>query len=371
MAEKTEKPTEKKRRDAAKKGQTVKSRDSVALAVIVAGVTSAPACFDLMRVLRPVATVMSAERMPNPGDYLLACGRLFLTMTLPFVLICTLAGVVPALLQSRFALATDAIRIDFAALNPVNGIKKLFSLRSLKELVKAIFYLAITVVVAWLYLDRYGSTLIASRYADGLSLGHVWSTLLSRLVLLFVVCALPVLVLDVLVEYLLHGRDLKMDRHEVKQEHKQTEGNQEIKGRLRELREELLSEEIKRNIEQSTFILANPTHIAIGIYLNPDIVPLPFVSVRETNARARAVLRHAKAKGVPIVRAIALARSVYKRSPRRYSFVSLDDLDGVMRVLVWLREIEAANRFPDEPVQQESDFDQIECQEESGAATKE
>ncbi|WP_175924701.1 EscU/YscU/HrcU family type III secretion system export apparatus switch protein, partial [Burkholderia latens] len=112
------------------------------------------------------------------------------------------------------------------------------------------------------------------------SVGHLWVQLTVDLILLFMVCAVPVVLLDALVEYFLHYKNLKMDRHEVKQEHKNNEGNPEIKDRRREVHIELLSGEVKANIRQSDFMLANPTHIAIGIYLNPAIAPLPFVSVR-------------------------------------------------------------------------------------------
>ncbi|WP_323117704.1 EscU/YscU/HrcU family type III secretion system export apparatus switch protein [Burkholderia alba] len=344
MAEKTEQPTAKKLRDAAKKGQTFKSRDLVALAVVAVGTVSASVLVDLTRVMAEFVRMATTAAYPDPSAYALAWAKRFLGIAGPFVLICAVAGVLPSLLQSRFTLAVDAIRFDFEALDPIKGMKRLFSWRSVKDVAKALLYVAVLAVTVRVFADLYHRDVFGLFRARPALLGHMWLVLTIRLVLLFLACALPVLTLDAAFEYFLHRRELKMDKHEVKQEYKESEGSHEIKSKRREIHQELLSEEIKANVEQSDFIVANPTHIAIGIYVNPDVVPIPFVSVRETNARALAVIRHAEASGVPVVRNVALARAVYRNSPRRYSFVSPDDIDGVMRVLIWLREVEAVNR---------------------------
>ncbi|MBO2958276.1 EscU/YscU/HrcU family type III secretion system export apparatus switch protein [Burkholderia pseudomallei] len=344
MAEKTEKPTAKKLRDAAKKGQTFKARDIVALIVIATGALAAPALVDLTRIAAEFVRIASTGAQPNPGAYAFAWAKLFLRIAAPFVLLCAAAGALPSLVQSRFTLAVESIRFDLTALDPVKGMKRLFSWRSAKDAVKALLYVGVFALTVRVFAGLYHADVFGLFRARPALLGHMWIVLTVRLVLLFLLCALPVLILDAAVEYFLYHRELKMDKHEVKQEYKESEGNHEIKSKRREIHQELLSEEIKANVEQSDFIVANPTHIAIGVYVNPDIVPIPFVSVRETNARALAVIRHAEACGVPVVRNVALARSIYRNSPRRYSFVSHDDIDGVMRVLIWLGEVEAANR---------------------------
>ncbi|KVP66717.1 type III secretion system protein [Burkholderia ubonensis] len=354
MAEKTEKPTAKKLRDAAKKGQTFKARDIVALVVIATGALTAPTLVDLTRIAAEFVRIASTGAQPNPGAYALAWAKLFLRIAAPFVLLCAVAGVLPSLVQSRFTLAVESIRFDLTALDPVKGMKRLFSWRSAKDAVKALLYVAVFAIAVRLFIDLYHHDVFGLFRARAALLGHMWIVLTIRLVLLFLLCALPVLIIDAAVEYFLYHRELKMDKHEVRQEYKESEGNYEIKSRRREIHQELLSDEIKANIEQSDFIVANPTHIAIGIYVNPDIVPIPFVSVRETNARALAVIRHAEEHGVPVARNVALARSIYRNSPRRYSFVNQDDIDGVMRVLIWLKEVEAVNRGgspPERPLQ--------------------
>ncbi|KVD78018.1 type III secretion system protein [Burkholderia sp. ABCPW 14] len=346
MSEKTEKPTAKKLRDAAKKGQTFKSKDITAVVVLAVAAVATGAIVDLRRIAFEFARVAMTGATPDAAEYFKHWVRLFFMLITPFVLVCAAAGALPSLVQSRFTLAVESIKFDLTALDPMKGLKKLFSWRAAKEVVKALLYLAVSAAAVWIFIGSAHREISQLFRADPALLGHMWVKLTGRFVLLFLVCAVPVLLMDAIVEYFLYYKDLRMDKHEVKQEHKESEGNPEIKSKRREVHMELLSEAVKSNIEQSDVILANPTHIAIGIYMNADVVPMPFVSVRETNARALAVIRYAEEKGVPVVRDIPLARAVYRRS-RRFSFVSNDDFEAVMRVLIWLKQVEASSTGTD------------------------
>ncbi|SIT44968.1 Secretion apparatus protein BsaZ [Paraburkholderia ribeironis] len=343
MAEKTEKPTEKKLRDEAKKGQTFKSKDIVAAIMLAVGATAVSSVVDLRHVMVALASMATSGSMPDPQTYMRGWTLVFLRMIAPFVLLCAAAGALTSLVQSHFTLAVQAVKFDLTAISPAKGFKMLFNWRTVKEVVKALLYVAVCVVTVWIFVRNSHRELFQAFRADAFVLGHLWIKLTVRLVVIFLLCSIPVLLLNVLLEYFLYVKDLKMEVHEVKREYRESQGNPEVKSKRRWIHMELLSEGVKAAIEQSNLLLANPTHIAIGIYLDPNIVMLPFVSVRETNARALAVIQYAESVGVPVVRDIALARSVY-RSSRRYSFVSGQDFEAVMRVLGWLKDVEAANR---------------------------
>ncbi|WP_175924613.1 EscU/YscU/HrcU family type III secretion system export apparatus switch protein [Burkholderia latens] len=342
MAEKTEKPTPKRLRDAAKKGQTFKAKDITTVLELTVGALVLTAVIDVRRVMSVFVAFGASEHLPPIDAYVADVGTEFLHIVLPFIGICIVVSALPSLILSRFALATEVIKFDLNAINPINGFKKIFNVKTLKEALKAVLYLLVSAATVKIFVAQKLRELFHSFNAPIASVGHLWVQLTVDLILLFMVCAVPVVLLDALVEYFLHYKNLKMDRHEVKQEHKNNEGNPEIKDRRREVHIELLSGEVKANIRQSDFMLANPTHIAIGIYLNPAIAPLPFVSVRQTNARALAALRYAEEVGVPVVRDIELARSVFRHS-RLYTFVDVADLRRVFEVLKWLQEVEQAN----------------------------
>lgn len=343
MAEKTERPTAKKIRDAARKGQTFKSKDIATFVTLAAGAISVAWVVDLTRLKMEFARMASLAVQPDAGEYIFGWEMLFLRIAIPFVVICAFTGMLPSLVQSRFTLALEAIRFDLTAVDPVKGIHRLLSWRSVKDALKALLYvIAFLVAVRAFAAIHHGDVFGLFRARPDL-LGHMGVVLTVRLVLLSLLCALPVIVIDTVVEYFLHYKEMKMEKSEVTKENKDNEGDRKLKAKRREIHQELLSNEIKENIEQSNFILANPTHIAIGIYLNPGIVPIPFLSVRETSGRAIAAIRHAEASGVPVVRNVSLARSIYRNCPRRYSFVNHEDVDAVLAVLIWLKQVEIAH----------------------------
>lgn len=135
-----------------------------------------------------------------------------------------------------------------------------------------------------------------------------------------------------------------MEKHEVKQEHKDHNGNPEIKQRRRQIGEEL-SGQVQADVAGSSMILANPTHIAVGIFTHPDYPGVQFVSVRERGNRARKVIALAEKWGIPVVRDIPVARAVYFKV-RRYQFVPAELTAPIARILAWLKDIERNHAEP-------------------------
>ena len=338
---KTEKPTHKKKRDAAQKGQSFKSKDLITTCLILVGVEimlHSPLLSGLIPEIRQL--LLSGYDIPIKS-YVTAILWSGLKLLLPFILLCFVSAAFPTLLQTGFMMAVKALKINPGALNPVNGFKKLFSLRTLKELVKTFLYLGCFIVAGKLFWDQQASVILRQVHASPADLMAEWGQLLHKLMLLCLACLVVVVVLDILAEYFLHIKDLKMDKQEVKREYKEQEGNQEIKAQRRSMHHELLSEQTKADIERSRVIIANPTHIAIGIYQNLAITPIPFISVMEKNQRALAVRAWAEKCGVPVVEDIRLARKIF-RTHKPYSFVQLDELEAIMRLLMWLEEVENA-----------------------------
>lgn len=338
---KTEKATPKKKKDAAKKGQSFKSKDLIISCLILFGaqyLINFTAVAELMTLWRRIIETGFTHDLT---DYAKVVFWAALKIFIPFLLLCIAASALPTLLQTGFLIASKALKINFGALNPVNGFKKLFSLRTAKDVIKSVLFLASFVIAAIIFWEKNRSVVFSQVNASPQHLLPIWGQLFSALVYLCLSCALAVLVLDALAEYFLHMKDLKMDKQEVKREHKEQDGDPEIKSKRKELHMALLSEQTKSDIENSKVIVTNPTHIAVGIYLNKDIVGIPFISVLETNQRALAVRTYAKKVGVPIVENVRLARRIFK-THRKYSFVSLEELDEVIAILEWLQQVENA-----------------------------
>lgn len=268
-------------------------------------------------------------------------------LALPFIAVCTLVGFAATLLQTGFTLATEAIKLNFKALNPVEGIKKIFSMRTVKELVKSLCYLVVFAATCHSLIQQDLRQALTLYRADMAGLVVVWVALVVKAVMVFIAWSIFVLLADLVVEYFLHFKDMKMDKHEVKQEHKESDGNPQIKSARRRAHQDLLSGEEMAAVRNSEVVLANPTHIAMAVYFNPEVASLPFIALRCTNLKAKAAIAYAEKIGVPVVRNIPLTRRLF-HSYSQYSFISLEDdvLMDVMDVLIWLRQVEAAGIAP-------------------------
>lgn len=347
MAEKTEKPTDKRRKDSAKKGQTFKSKDLTTTVCLLLGLylISHYLRFDDFISLYSMVMLNNSEISVN--DFLTELMRIFFLMTLPLIAVFSITGIAITLLQTRFSIATEAIKLNFKALNPVEGAKKIFSMRTLKELIKSICYLLVFAATCYHLIRNDLKQALAVVNGNLHELISNWVALALKAVIVFVVFSLVVLIADFMVEYFLHFKELKMDKHEVKRERKENDGNPEIKGARRRMHHEILSGEEMSAIRNSEVVMANPTHIAIAIYFNPDVASLPFIALRVTHQKAKAAIAYAKKMGIPVVRDIPLTRKIYK-TYRQYSFISLNDeaLMEIMNVLIWLRQVEVAGMEP-------------------------
>lgn len=340
---KTELPTKKKLKDAAKKGQIFKSRDLIVTVLLIVGIIYLIYLFsvgELVKITRDTLTSFSREK--NIHQLANQFFFLFIKLNLLLIFLSIVATAIPSLFQAGFIMATKALKLNFNAFNPINGLKKIFSLRNVKDFIKAILYLSsfsIALYIGWL---KNKSLLFSQLNTTPNKIILIWGEILKSMLFIVLVSIVVILIIDTFAEYFLYIRDHKMDKQEVKREYKEQESNPEVKFKRRSLHQELLSDQDKINIKESKAIIVNPTHIAIGIFFDPDILPAPVISLVEKNQRALLTRKYAKEQGVPVVENIPLARRLFK-THSKYNLVSLDELDAVLRILVWLQDIENNN----------------------------
>ncbi|WP_265524847.1 EscU/YscU/HrcU family type III secretion system export apparatus switch protein, partial [Providencia rustigianii] len=165
-------------------------------------------------------------------------------------------------------------------LNPIAGFKKIFSLNSLKELIKAILYLLVFSISAATFFVVWRQEIFMLYRTTINGMMSSWVTLCILFVFVFLAVAVFIVVIDAIAEFFLFIKNLKMEKQEVKKEFKDNEGDPHIKSARKGLHQEILSEEVKSNVRNSTFIMANPTHIAMLIYYDSNIAPLPFLMAK-------------------------------------------------------------------------------------------
>ncbi len=340
---KTEQPTEKKKRDASKKGQIWRSQDLITLIMLFGGICLLRYGFSLADIIRHLLQTGGDGFQMSVPEYVKKMLTVFFKITAMMIGGTMLLSVLPNLLMSRFRLASQAVKIDFAALNPVAGFKKIFNLRTVKDSVKACLYLVVFICAAKVFWTTHRIQILGLYRLTPQGSATALRDLAFGLAATLLGAALVVALIDMLLEYVLYIRELKMTREEVRREFKDQFGTPEIKQERRRLGHELLSGEVMANVEQSNFVLANPTHIAIGIYINPEISILPFISVMEIDEHALAVIARAREIGIPVIRDIPLARRIFEQN-RRYSFVSEDCLEEIGNVLRWLMDVEKSRQ---------------------------
>lgn len=344
-ASKTEKPSTKKKKDAAKRGQSFKARDVVVACLTFCGVFFV---IWLGSVAEIGAALTMVIRKGFEVDLQLYVAKVLLAglkVILPIIFLSIVATAIPSLIQSGFSWADAAMKLNFGALNPIKGLKKIFSLRTFKDFVKTLLYLicfGVSAVLAWWW---HRGLIFSQINASIPEIVDIWGQLIISLVLISLGAVMIIIILDALAEFFLYLKDLRMDKQEVKRETKEQDGDPLIKTLRRQAHIELLTLQEQDDIQNSKMIIANPTHIAIGIYFKPEISPIPYVSVRQRNQRALAVRKYAEKIGVPVIVDVALARRIYN-THTLYSMVEMDVIYPVVHLLLWLQEVEMAGMDP-------------------------
>lgn len=344
MAQKTEKPTDKRRRDTARKGQSFRSRDLVTSVILCCGIIFMVNSFSLKPFITFYTNILVKSDFTEISimTYLSSLMNVFFEIIFSFFFVCVCSGFLITLIQTRFAIASEGLKPNLNALNPIQGFKKLFNVKTVKELVKSICYLiALCLTICHFFQKKYLKYLLSTTNMNINGLIYKWITVTENFVFTFIELSSIILVVNFIAEYFIHLNEMKMDKHEVKQEFKENEGNPEIKSARKRAHINILSGEEMAAIKNSEVIIANPTHIAIAVYFNPEVALFPFIALRCSNMKAIAAIKYAEQNGIPVVRNIKLARKLYQ-TYQQHSFISPDDelLLSVMEVLIWLQQVE-------------------------------
>lgn len=317
-SEKSEEPTQKKMDDARGKGQIPRSKELTTLLL-----TLSAAVFLLMyggQMMSEFIALMTkglsfdrdiAFDLLKLFDLVIAITIAAINMVLPFFLLMVLIALVAPTLLGGWAFSAKAMAPKMSKLNPVSGIKRMFSSTALIELFKALakFVLVIAMAVYFLY-QTFGEVL-------GLGLEPLESALMHSATLIiqaFIFVSLSLIIvaaIDVPFQLWKHNSQLKMTKQEVKEEHKQQEGNPEVKGRIRQVQREMSQRRMMQQVPEADVIITNPTHFAVALKYDPDTMPEPLVLAIGSDFMAAQMRTIATENNITIVEAPPLARALY------------------------------------------------------------
>ncbi len=339
-AEKTEQPTPKKLRDARTKGQVVKSKEVVSTALILSLIATLMSFSDYYMEHLGQLMLMPETYMNLPFGLALQLmvENLFQEMIylcLPLLVVAALVVIVAHLAQYGFLLSGESIKPDLKQINPVEGAKKIFSIRSLVDFLKSIIKVALLSLLVWTTLAGNLDSLIRLPGCGMGCIAPVIGLLLEQLLLVCGVGFVLISALDYAFERYQHSKQLRMSKDEIKREYKEMEGSPEIKSKRRQFHQELQLSNLRDDVKRSSMIVANPTHIAIGIRYVKGETPLPVVTLKHTEALALQVRRIAEEENIPVLQRVPLARALYQDS-HVDQYIPADLIQATAEVLRWL-----------------------------------
>ena len=236
--------------------------------------------------------------------------RLSIALFGPPVAIALIVGVFVNYVQIGALFAPKAAKPDTKRINPGTALKNIFSRKNLVELIKSIVKIAV-LSAAVTYILWKGMPALAMIFHCGLEcLMAVLGALFREMAVYVSLAFMVVAVADYAFQKRAHIRSLRMTKDEVKRDFKESEGDPEMKGRRRSLFMEIMNTHETANVRRSSIIVANPVHLAVGLYYRREQTPLPVVTLKEQGKNARRIVAIARREGVPVMVNVPLARSL-------------------------------------------------------------
>lgn len=316
--ERTEDPTERRKQQAREKGQVARSKEMGTAFVLVSAAIAFMWFGDWLyegarNVFQTMFTIDRQQAFDTTKIYE-AFGIAFGFIMWPvliifaFVLVATFFG---NSWLGGISFSTKAMAPKFSRMNPLNGFKRMFGIQALVELVKAIAKFSVVAVSAYFLLKwQFVDILQMSMGQMPNMIGNALDILLWMFLLLC--CSIfLIVVIDAPFQLWKHNKDLRMTKQEVKDEHKDTEGSPEVKGRIRRLQMEMANRRMMQEVPKADVVVTNPTHYAVALKYEDGGSQAPVLLAKGTDETAAKIREIALEYDIPLVQSPALARSIY------------------------------------------------------------
>ena len=336
--EKTEDATEKKLSQAREEGNIPRSRDLSSAALLI--VAAASLYMVGMLIVTDLTELFSFNfRIAREDlfDKALMIHHLYESIMATIdsmtvlMTIMAIAGIVGTVALGGFNFSWKAVQPKASKLDPIQGIKRMFSVQSLVELLKSILKVALVGGVATLVLLYYLPTLEDLTFeSTGTALTHTVEILLWAFI--FVSSSLVIIAaIDVPFQAWQHKDKLKMTKQEVKDEHKQSEGDPQVKGRIRQLQRQAAMTRMMADVPEADVIITNPTHFSVALKYEQDTGKAPVLVAKGPDFIALKIREVGNYYDIPVIQSPALARAVY-----RYTEIGDEIPEGLFKVIAQL-----------------------------------
>ncbi|MCK8496181.1 MULTISPECIES: type III secretion system export apparatus subunit SctU [Myxococcus] len=317
--DKTEEPSQKKLDDSRKKGQVWKSKDLSGVAVLVVGLSAVKATWDNLEKELSSLFLFSFDHMARGGDLSDATGQLLylgvralLLVTLPVLLGGAVIGGLMEFLQVGSLFTMDPLMPKLDKLNPLAGLKNMFSKKSLVELLKNLIKISVTAYVVYgVVRDAMPMVLETVRqdtHTIMVIMGELVTRVAARVALLFVIFA----IFDVWWQRKSFMKDMMMSKDDVKKEYKESEGDPHHKAKRKEFHQEIMEGQQMEAVRDADVIVTNPDHVAVALKYDREKDGAPRVLAKGVDHKAERIKGIAREQEVPTLRNVPLAHALLR-----------------------------------------------------------
>ncbi len=351
MGEKTEKATPKKLRDAKKKGQVAKSQDLPSAFTFIASICIVLAMTHyLFHYLG--GFLINTFKMIDQGNLLITISQLFMESfvviffaSIPVMAAVAVIGVIINFLIVGPMFAVEVFKFDPKKFDPVQNLKSKFKLKTLVELVKSMIKIGVASYL--IYGVMYNSlpvlvkTISMPMAASLLVFYAFLMEVVIKVGLFFIVVAL----LDFLYQRHDFSKEMMMEKFEIKQEYKNSEGDPHIKGKRKQIAQEIAYQEgPSGGVRKAQAIVTNPTHLAIAIGYKKDMDAAPYILAMGEDMLAERIIKLADEYNIPVVRNIRLAHKLWEQGDL-YEFVPEETYEALAEILRWISALNTEDQY--------------------------
>ncbi len=319
---KTEKATPKKRRDERKEGNIFQSTDVVNVVFLLTAFLALQFLFPpiiaqvglfmekFIGLIGSTTELTASDATAHSLDF----ATTYIMLLLPFIAICMIVGILAHGVQTKFLFVAKSFYPKLRNINPLEGIKKLFSLKNFVELIKNLLKVILLIVIVYTMLSAIIPEALRTldmQVSDAVT--HMFGLGMNMVFVVLAVFAV-VAFFDYLFQRWEYERKIKMSKQEVKEEFKQTEGNPEIKGKIRELQRQRARQRMMQAVPSADVIIRNPTHFAVALRYDNKKDRAPVVLAKGQDELALRIIKVAEEHDVSVIENRPLARALFAQA---------------------------------------------------------
>lgn len=345
MGEKTEKATPKKLKDAKKKGQVAKSQDLPAAFTFIASVAIVLALANSLyhQMADFLVGTFQAVTAPDVAHTVLTlfykANEVIFFASIPTLGLVTLIGITVTFLTVGPVFAPEVFKFDIKKFNPVDNLKAKFKLKTLVELLKSLVKIGIAAYLIYLVMYKSIPVLIQTVSLPISGALLVFNAFLIEVLVKVGIFFIIVAVADFIYQKHTFAKEMMMEKFEIKQEYKNSEGDPQIKGKRRQIAQEIAYQDGPAGgVKKAQAVVTNPTHLAIAIGYEKEVDAAPYVVAMGKDILAERIVKVAEQYDIPILRNIPLAHKLWEEG-EIHEYVPEETYEALSEILRWVASL--------------------------------